>query len=291
MATARNLCQHSDIDGTQCTSNDYISCPHCQLQLCLKHLNYHQELLRSDLLDLTDQIDEVHCNLNNLIFDSTNYRQELFEQLDQWYRERIDYVNRLYSEKKQELHMLCTQAYTEFEMYKDKKNKQLKENLLKQLQKVLKQKQVNIDDFNEMKMKLNDIERGLNELKYLLIDVYPDNTMMNIHFVKRRYIEAAKPSFDIDDDDNQWDTDDDDGTNEKIKSSEDIQIIEQMSTPPDIIILPSLKTTPSLSCSSTTIIKKEPLKFIIKRLQQPTASTKVKYKLHTVATSPSVLRT
>ncbi|UJR32969.1 hypothetical protein I4U23_020432 [Adineta vaga] len=285
MASARNRCQHTDIDGTQCISNDYISCPHCQLQLCLKHLNYHQELLRSDLFYLTDQINEVHCHLDTLIFDSANYRQELYQTLDYWYHERLDNLNKLYAEKKQELQTLCTQAHLEFETYKNRKDKQLKENLLKQLRKVFKQKQINIDDLNEMKTKLIDIERGLDELKQLLIDVYTDSTTMNINFVKRRYIEAAKPSFDIDDDDNHWDTDDEDDLNEKMKLSDDIQINEPLSTSPDIIVLSSPKTT------SLPVLKKEPLKFIIKRLQHSTSSsTKVKYKLHTVVTS-SALRT
>jgi len=192
MASARNLCQHSDIDGTQCTSNDYVLCPHCQLQLCLKHLNYHQDLLRSDLYILSDNINCVRSNLNNLIFDSTNYRQELFQKLDNWYQERINSLNKIYTEKKQQLQILCLQAQIEFDTYKTKKENQLKDNLIKQLRKTFKQKQIHIDDLNEMKNKLNDIESGLDELKQLLIDVYTDDTTKDIHIVKRRCVEAAK---------------------------------------------------------------------------------------------------
>ncbi|CAF3191040.1 unnamed protein product [Rotaria sp. Silwood2] len=86
MASARNLCQHSDIDGIQCTSNDYILCPHCQLQLYL--------------YILSDNINHVRFNLDNLIFDSTNHRQELFQKLDDWYNERINLINKIYNEKK-----------------------------------------------------------------------------------------------------------------------------------------------------------------------------------------------
>jgi len=74
-----------------------------------------------------------------------------------------------------------------------------------------------------------------------------------------------------------------------MQSSDDIQILEeftQRSSSPDIILLPSPKS--SNSWSSTTVIKKEPLKFIIKRLQQPTTSSRIKYKLHTVAASPQL---
>ncbi|CAF4515015.1 unnamed protein product [Rotaria sp. Silwood2] len=195
MASARNLCQHSDIDGIQCTSNDYILCPHCQLQLFIK------------------------------------------------------------------------------------------------------QKQINIDDLNEMKNILDDIEKDLDELKQLLIDIYPDNTTMDIHIIKRRY----SAFNDDDDDDNLWDTDDENEFDDKTKSSDDIQNFEELTNSTqnllpisDIISLSSSISSPptisSCSSSSITITKKAPLKFVIKRLQQPPTSTKIKYELHTVTTS-SALRT
>ncbi|CAF1432207.1 unnamed protein product [Rotaria magnacalcarata] len=299
MASARNLCQHSDIDGTQCTSNDYILCPHCQLQLCLKHLNHHQDLLRSDLYVLSDNINHVRFNLDNLIFDSTNHRSQLFQKLDDWYHERINSINKIYAEKKQQLQILCLQAHIEFDTYKTKKDKQLKTNLIKQLSKVLKQKQINIDDLNEMRNKLNDVERGLDELKRLLIDIYPDQVTTDIHIIKRRYVEAAKSTFNDDDNGNIWDTEYEEEFDDKTNSSNDILKLEESPNPSqhssDIISLStfsSVSSPPMISSypSSTAILKKAPLKFIIKRLQQPPTSTKIKYELRTVATA-SALRT
>ena len=192
MASARNLCQHSDADGTQCTSNDYVLCPHCQLQLCLKHINAHQTLLRADLDLLCDQMNCVRANLDNLIFDSTDRRTELFQRLDDWYHERVAFLNRTYAEKKQQLHVLCIQASLEFDGYRAKKEKEFKENLSNQLRRVCRQKQIHIDDLNDMKVKLNTIERGLDELKQLLIDVQPVQASLDIQILKRRYVEAAK---------------------------------------------------------------------------------------------------
>ncbi len=80
----------------------------------------------------------------------------------------------------------------EFDTYKNKKEKQLTENLMKQLNKVLKQKQIHVDDLNEMNSKLDHIQRGLDELKQLKIDIYFTDTNFDINIVKRRYIEAAK---------------------------------------------------------------------------------------------------
>lgn len=192
MASARNLCQHSDIDGTQCTSNDYILCPHCQLQLCLKHLNYHQELLRADLCTLCDNIDRVRLDLDSLSFDSNNHHEYLFHRLDEWYQLQRDLLNKVYAEKKQQIQILYLQSHMEFDMYKNKQEKQLKDNLIKQLNKVLKQKQIDFDELNEMKAKLGYIQRGLDELKQLNIDIYFNNTNFDVNIVKKRYIEAAK---------------------------------------------------------------------------------------------------
>ena len=192
MASALNLCQHSDSDGTSCTSDDYILCPHCQLQLCLKHLNAHQDLLRSDCQILSNQIDRVRCNLDHLRFDSSNHCADLSRQLDQWYRERLESINRIYTEKQQQLQILCLQAQIEFDTYKAKKEKQLEENLCRRWRKISQQKQIHVDDLNDMAHKLDTIERGLDELQQLLIDIYIDRSTMEINIVKRRYVEAAK---------------------------------------------------------------------------------------------------
>jgi conjugal transfer/entry exclusion protein len=112
--------------------------------------------------------------------------------LDHWYTEQIDSINKIYLDKKQQLENFCIQSKNEFEIYKTRKTKQLKENLLKQVKHVLKQKQIHIDDLNEMKFKLNDIERGLDELKQLMIDIHYDPSKIDIQIIKRRYVEASK---------------------------------------------------------------------------------------------------
>ena len=104
----------------------------------------------------------------------------------------INLINKTYAEKKQQIQILCLKSHMEFDTYKSKKEKQLKDNLIKQLNKVLKQKQIHIDDLNEMKSKLDDIERGLGELKQLLIDINYDEPKSNIQIIKRRYVEAGK---------------------------------------------------------------------------------------------------
>jgi hypothetical protein len=131
-------------------------------------------------------------NLDNLVFDSSNQREYLFKQLDQWYDQWINSLAKIYLEKKQEIEILYLKSHMEFDVYKDKKDKQLKDNLIKQLNKVLKQKQIHIEDLNNMKNKLDYIQRGLDELKQLNIDIQFNNTNFDINIIKKRYIEAAK---------------------------------------------------------------------------------------------------
>ncbi|CAF2070821.1 unnamed protein product [Rotaria magnacalcarata] len=295
MASARNLCQHSDINGNQCTSNDYMLCPHCQLQLCLKHLNYHQELLRSELYDLCHDIDCVRLDLDSLIFDSNNHREHLFKQLDEWYQLQIYLTDKIYSEKKQQIQILCLQSRMEFDIYKIKQEKQLKDNLMNQLNKVLKQKQIHMDNLNEMRAKLDYIQRALDELKQLNIDIHCKNINFDINIVKKRYIEAAKPLF-IDDDNNLWETNNEDEQeqeHEKLRSSDDHPMTEEILNSKDKLSSPSVNHFPSLpvpssSSLSTLAMRKPPLKLVIKRLKHPTVSTSVKYKLPSVNTSLSV---
>lgn len=194
MASARNLCQHSDIDGNQCTSNEYTFCPHCQLQLCLKHLNYHQDLLRSALYSFCHDVDTVRMDLINLSFDSANHREYLFKQLDDWQDNKINAIKKVYAEKRQQIQILCLQSHMEFDVYKIQQENQLKNNLIKQLNKVLKQKQIHINDLNQMRSKLEYIQRGLDDLKTLNIDIQFNDKDLDIGVVKRCYFEAAKVS-------------------------------------------------------------------------------------------------
>jgi hypothetical protein len=192
MASPTNLCQHTDYDGTSCQSNDYILCPHCQLQLCLKHLNCHQELLRIDCDRFSEHINRVRLNLDCLQFDASHRQLRLVEQLDRWYQQRLDHLNRTYHDKQTQLNNAYVQAQNEFKNYRNEKEILFRDNLCRQWRKLSQQKQIHIDDLNNMKCKLDHIERGLDELQQLLIDVNIDQTTMNVNIVKRRYVEAAK---------------------------------------------------------------------------------------------------
>lgn len=79
-----------------------------------------------------------------------------------------------------------------------------------------------------------------------------------------------------------------------MNASENYPLLIELSSPiaeEPILLSPPITypppTTTSCASTTTTIVKKAPLKFIIKRLKQPTTSINVKYQLQTVATSSS----
>jgi len=86
-----------------------------------------------------------------------------------------------------------------------------------------------------------------------------------------------------DDDNNLWETDnEDEEEEEKLETSKHNHIVEESSTCKQKFSSPSLILFPSSPISSSTInVKKAPLKLVIKRLQHPTISTEIKYKLYT----------
>lgn len=121
-----------------------------------------------------------------------NHREVLNQRLDQWYEEQIEWIRRLYHEKQEQLKNFYFQAQNEFDMYKTKKEQLFHNHLTKRWKKILHQKQIHIEDLNEMKLKLDQIERGLDELRRVLIDVSINPITRDVHVLKRRYVEAAK---------------------------------------------------------------------------------------------------
>ena len=101
-------------------------------------------------------------------------------------------VNKLYHEKKERIQTLYLHSRTEFEVCKSRKEKQLENNLSQQLKKVLNGTQVLVDDLNDMKCKLDVIQRGLNELQQPNIEISFPESNIEIQILKRRYIDAAK---------------------------------------------------------------------------------------------------
>jgi len=243
-------------------------------------LNAHQDSLRIDCDRLTDQVNALRANLDHLTFDSTNYRLILNQRLDQWYDERMEFLRRIYRERQEQLKMFCLQAETEFEMYKMKKEQLFHNHLSHQWKKILKQKQIHVEDLNEMKIKLDQVERGLDELKHLLIDISIDPITRDIQILKRRYVEAAKASFNDDDDYHLWIIDDEDDENEK---QSEVQTFSSTTSPdPQDQLTKETSSQTILPTSSDIQLKKSPLKLVIKRLQPTNRSTKIKYQFQTI---------
>lgn len=185
-------CQHIDTDGTACPSKPYLSCPHCQLQICLKHVNLHQEYLQMDFMRLCDEINQTRWTLDHLTFDPSHQRDHLIKALDQWYEEEIRLTEKHYREKRKQIEILYIKSQMQFDIYKCQKEKQFCDNLQKHVKQVLHQEQIHRDDLDQLRSKLNSIRRGLEELQHLNIQIECDPSQRNINILQKPYIEAAK---------------------------------------------------------------------------------------------------
>ena len=63
---------------------------------------------------------------------------------------------------------------------------------MRQFQRITAEKQIHVEDLNDMKCKLHDIERGVDELKQSMIELDYDQPTINLQIIKQRYIEATK---------------------------------------------------------------------------------------------------
>src|SRR4051812_23066705 len=82
----RSWCQQST-----CYNRYYKTCPCCQLLLCGKHLDDHQQEMKLKFLQLFRQLEQLECRLNDrrIKEDSTMKHRLYYEQLElRWQYDR-----------------------------------------------------------------------------------------------------------------------------------------------------------------------------------------------------------
>ena len=171
MTSTGNVCQHEDRIGHGCIAKQYVVCPHCQLHVCLKHLNAHQDDLRSSLTLLHDDIVRTRIHLSQLEFDADHHSVSLSKQLDDWYESQVLALREMYMTRQQQLRILVLKSYLEFDVYKAKKEKQLEENLVQQWHQVAREEQIHVEELVEMQLKLGAVQKDLAEFQQLNIQV------------------------------------------------------------------------------------------------------------------------
>lgn len=194
MLNISSFCQHIDSDGIVCPSSAYLACPHCQLNICLKHVNLHQEYLREEFLRLCEDINRTHSTLDHLTFDPHRQRDFLIKELDRWHTEETRALEKFYLEKRKQIDILCIKSQIQFDIYRCQKEKQFRENLQKQVERLLRQEQIHRDDLDQLQSKLKSIRCGLEELQQLNIQIRYRPSQHNVSVSQWPYVEAAKVS-------------------------------------------------------------------------------------------------
>lgn len=185
-------CQHVDFDGRTCPSDSYLCCPHCQLNLCLKHINFHQDEFQRDFVRLCENIDRTKSTLEHLTFDPHQQRDQLIKELDRWRDEEIRLIEHFYFERRKQIEILLIKSQMQFDIFKCQKEKQLNENLQKHVRNVFQQNEIHRDDFDQIESKLKSIQRGLEELQHLNIYIRCRPSQYDVQVYQSPYVEAAK---------------------------------------------------------------------------------------------------
>ena len=152
------LCKH-DVTPS-CADASYSTCPHCSLNLCLEHINEHQQLVRLDFDQTIDQINQLRSVAND---HSTidEMKVEVLEQLNTWKTETIDLVTSTYNQERTRVE----DAYETCITAKTTTQSQLFEELNAHSKAIEKKKHIHPNDLLPLKQKLNEFGDSVQEIE------------------------------------------------------------------------------------------------------------------------------
>ncbi|CAF1444540.1 unnamed protein product [Adineta ricciae] len=94
------LCEHisteNDNNNTlpSCRQRMYVTCPHCQLSLCLYHINEHQLIIRNSFDSLVNRLNECRYELTTRLSIPPNDQTAVDDWLKEFQSVIIPYVQR-----------------------------------------------------------------------------------------------------------------------------------------------------------------------------------------------------
>ena len=110
MAFNNKPCQ--DKYSSPCLELSYSKCPHCSLDLCLEHMNTHQQLVRVQFNELIDRINEQKVLLNNSS-NMIEMKVQTLKKLDQWRMRKMETIVNLYHTERTHIENVCEQGLRE----------------------------------------------------------------------------------------------------------------------------------------------------------------------------------
>lgn len=154
------MSQVCDIDA--CSRAARALCHCCQQNVCIVHLNEHNDLLNSQLNPLIENVKilDEHLRTINIRQIVNNYR----EQLEEWRLDSHKKIDQFYEEKCQELDRMIIDKVDEQKV--EVRQLQVKLNQL------VHQQQATRQDFYELALMIDHIEHEINNIQESFIQIY-----------------------------------------------------------------------------------------------------------------------
>jgi hypothetical protein len=144
-----------------CADSSYASCPHCSLDLCLEHINEHQQLVRIQFNEVIDQINyEKSVSNNHLVVDEM--KAKALAELDKLKTEKIEAVMSIYTAA----HIRVEDAYAECVIGKSKVQSALFEELNMASNAIDKKKNIHPRDIELLKQKINELNATVKGIEW-----------------------------------------------------------------------------------------------------------------------------
>ena len=100
----------------ECRKAAIYPCRHCPKHLCLTHINEHNDINVVRVAELSDEMNKVIDDLNNLnLKESLNNARD---KLNLWRQKILDQIERIYEDHSKAIHCLETELNNRLEIFK-----------------------------------------------------------------------------------------------------------------------------------------------------------------------------
>lgn len=173
MSTNNKSCQDNRTVSS-CFELSYSKCPHCSLDLCLEHLNVHQQFVRLQFNELIDRINEQKMILKN---SSTmiEMKSQALNKLEQWRIHQMETLESIYQTERIHIENVCEQSMRE----ECKIEKTIYEELNILSSTIEKKKNIHPQDIDQLERKLNELN-GMTKKIQEITQVELTNIVTNI---------------------------------------------------------------------------------------------------------------
>ncbi|UJR34202.1 hypothetical protein I4U23_021608 [Adineta vaga] len=164
-------------DGCKYTSR--VLCHCCNKNLCLEHLQEHNELTNAQLNPLVDEINTLSAELIMLNCDdiTRNYR----EKLDQWRDDCFTVINQFYDKKCEELNQFC---YKRIDLLQTDL-----EQMRSKISKLITEQEMNTEDMEILQLNISDLRHKFNQLQEKSMEITLNPLIINENLIS---IKATK---------------------------------------------------------------------------------------------------